>query len=129
MKRVKNPYGSSDNMSQSLSTSMQKSKRRIEIEKLSDNDEPYEDSYKDDEFEDTVVSKSNEKNRSFKEQYITPTQQPRKVNINNSGRKMRPNPKTKDATPIKEEDVEEEYSDQNEDDRFKEQQSSNQKPV
>jgi len=44
---------------------MQKSKRRIEIEKLSDNEDPYDDSYQDDEFEDTVNSKSNEKTKPF----------------------------------------------------------------
>lgn len=47
---------------------MQKSKRRIEIEKLSDNEDPYDDSYQDDEFEDTVNSKSNEKTKPFMQQ-------------------------------------------------------------
>lgn len=50
MRRVKNPYGSSEHSSSqksgTLSQSMQKSKRKIEIEKLSDGEEnPYEDSY------------------------------------------------------------------------------------
>jgi len=35
-----------------------------------------------------------------------------------SNRKMRSQSKTKDATPIKEEDSQEEYSDQGEQDRF-----------
>ena len=68
-----------------------------------------------------MVSKSNEKNKT-----IVQPQQPkvvqeihqRKSSITSSNRKMRPSSKTKDATPIKEEDVEEEFSD---DDRFKKQ--------
>lgn len=68
MRRVKNPYGTSDLSasvkssqsidgkkfgSESLGTSSQnlKSKRKIEIEKLSD---AGEDSYLDDDFEDTI---------------------------------------------------------------------------
>ncbi len=62
MRRVRNPYQSSDpSNSQSLSLSQsvqhQKSKRKIEIEKLSDNEgndggAGKEDSYQDDEFYD-----------------------------------------------------------------------------
>jgi hypothetical protein len=68
MRRVKNPYTSdlsaSIKSSQSIdkkfapessSQSVPKSKRKIEIEKLS------EDSYQDDEFEDTIISQSHEK--------------------------------------------------------------------
>ena len=37
-------------------------KNSVEIEKVSDNDEPADDSYRDDEFEDVMASqKSNEK--------------------------------------------------------------------
>ena len=72
MRRVRNPYGSSDlsgsqKSQTSLSQSMAKSKRRIEIEKVSDNegnDGVGEDSYQDDDFEETYLSqKSNEKQR------------------------------------------------------------------
>ena len=55
-------YGSNFSMSQSLA----KSKRKIEIEKVSDNEgnDGVEDSYLDDEFEETYMSqKSNEKQR------------------------------------------------------------------
>ena len=72
MRRVRNPYGSSDlsgsqKSNLSASQSMAKSKRKIEIEKVSDNegnDGVGEDSYQDDDFEDTYMSqKSNEKQR------------------------------------------------------------------
>lgn len=41
------------------------------------------------------------------------------INTGGSGRKIRGSQKQKDATPIKEEDIEEELSDLNEEDRFK----------
>lgn len=61
MRRVRNPYGSSEHSSShksgTLSQSLQKSKRKIEIEKLSDHEEDaYDDSYMNDEFENTVDS-------------------------------------------------------------------------
>ena len=63
MRRVRNPYGSSDlsgsqKSQTSLSQSMAKSKRRIEIEKVSDNegnDGVGEDSYQDDDFEENEL--------------------------------------------------------------------------
>jgi hypothetical protein len=63
MRRVRNPYGSSEfsssHKSNTISQSMHKSKRKIEIEKLSDNEEdPYDNSYMNDEFENTVDSYS-----------------------------------------------------------------------
>ena len=67
MRRVRNPYGisdlSSNQKSATLSQSLQKSKRRIEIEKLSDGEEAneYEDSYQDDDFEDTLMSNLSKK--------------------------------------------------------------------
>ena len=62
MRRVRNPYGSSEfsNSHKSVaSSSMQKSKRKIEIEKLSEGEEDgYDESYLNDEFENTVDSQS-----------------------------------------------------------------------
>ena len=60
MRRVRNPYGSSDlsvsqKSSHSASQSFQKSKRHIEIEKASDDEGP-DDSYRDDDFEDVMAS-------------------------------------------------------------------------
>lgn len=69
MKRVRNPYSSSDlsasqKSSNSVSQSFQKSKRRIEIEKVSDHDGAADDSYQDDDFEEVLASqKSNEKQK------------------------------------------------------------------
>ena len=65
MRRVNPKYASNDMSSSqkslSMSQSQQKSKRHIEIEKLSDN-EPEEDSYLQDEFEqDTEMSASKSK--------------------------------------------------------------------
>lgn len=83
MRRVRNPYGSSEfsssHKSGTLSQSMQKSKRKIEIEKLSDNEEDaYEDSYMNDEFENTVESFSTDlKNKKpFKPDENTRNQPP-----------------------------------------------------
>jgi hypothetical protein len=92
-----------------LSQSISKSKRRIEIEKLSDN-ENYEESYQEDEFEESSNKKKDEK----------PAR--RKIN-QSSGSKQRPQKPNKDATPIKEEDAEEELSDG--DNHFKRQVSGN----
>ena len=72
MRRVRNPYPSSDLSGSakthvSVSQSLGKGKRRIEIEKVSDNeghDGVAEDSYQDDPFEESYLSqKSNEKQR------------------------------------------------------------------
>lgn len=92
-----------------MSQSISKSKRRIEIEKLSDN-ENYEESYQEDEFEESINKKKDEK--------------PARSKINqSSGSKQRPQKPNKDATPIKEEDAEEELSDG--DNHFKRQVSGN----
>lgn len=97
MRRVRNPYGlasdhSSSQKSASLSQSMQKSKRRIEIEKLSDTEGGYEDSYMDDEFEDTVVSQMSNEKKRLQQKLIS--QEPEKVvrpkQINTSNQKRRP---------------------------------------
>ena len=117
MRRVKNPYGSSDlsasiKSSQSVDkkfgsesiVSQSKSKRKIEIEKLS------EDSYQDDEFEDTVgISQSHEKTLLQKQlqQKQMIQQQQKKAQTIIKGKK--------DATPIKEEDIEDDTSAYDED--------------
>ena len=60
MRRVRNPYGSgSQELSSSIKSSQSqlstnKIKRKIEIEKVSD--DAIEDSYQDDEFEETYAS-------------------------------------------------------------------------
>ena len=72
MRRVRNPYGSSElsgsqKSQHSASKSLGKSKRTVEFEKVSDNepgDGYQDDSYKDDDFEESLVSqKSSEKQR------------------------------------------------------------------
>lgn len=80
-----------------------------------------EDSYQDDEFEDTVVSmKSHEKTKLQQDLKEKQEKAQRQKQLNWSGNKMRASQK-KDATPIKEEDIEEEVSAQEEDERFEQQ--------
>ena len=137
MRRVNPKYGSNSgdlshsSKSVSVSQSQQKSKRHIEIEKLSD-DQPEEDSYLQDEFEQITemsASKSKtigksgefaEKPTSFGDREKSQTQVKNIVKNTGSGRKSRPSSKQpKDATPIKEEAFEDEFSDG--EDQFKRQ--------